>query len=60
MTLSRAVVMLEGAFDFGQSYVALSRVINLQGLWIQGLRVDQTMVKAHPDVKRFYGLEADA
>jgi ATP-dependent DNA helicase PIF1 len=56
MTLSRVELMLENAFDFGQAYVALSRVQSLAGLWVRGIDIDQTMVKAHPDVLRYYSL----
>jgi len=39
-------------FECGQSYVALSRVKSLDGLYIQGL--DFTKIKANPKVLRFY------
>ena len=35
MSLTRAELMLSDAFDFGQCYVALSRVTSLEGLWIR-------------------------
>jgi len=54
MSLSRAELMLSDAFDFGQVYVALSRVTSLEGLWIRGGRVTQAVVKAHPNVLTFY------
>jgi len=54
MSLSRAELMLSDAFDFGQVYVALSRVTSLVGLWIRGAAVTQAVVKAHPEVLAFY------
>ena len=54
MSLSRAELMLSDAFDFGQVYVALSRVTSLQGLWVRGGRITQAVVKAHPNVVAFY------
>ena len=39
-------------FECGQSYVALSRVKSLEGLYIQGL--DFTKIKSNPKVIRFY------
>ena len=54
MSLSRAELMLADAFDFGQVYVALSRVTSLEGLWVRGGRITQHVVKAHPSVLAFY------
>ena len=54
MSLSRAELMLSDAFDYGQVYVALSRVTSLEGLWIRGGRITQAVVKAHPSVLAFY------
>lgn len=54
MTLSRAELMLDGAFAYGQVYVALSRVSSLAGTWIRGRLITQQVVKAHPAVKSFY------
>ncbi len=54
MSLSRAELMLDDAFDFGQAYVALSRVTALEGLWIRGGLIDQRVIKAHPIVLAFY------
>jgi ATP-dependent exoDNAse (exonuclease V) alpha subunit len=39
-------------FECGQSYVALSRVENLEGLYLSGFRPDK--IKVHPGVKEFY------
>ena len=55
MSLTRAELMLHDAFDYGQVYVALSRVTSLAGLWIRGGTITQRVVKAHPDVIEFYG-----
>ena len=46
--------MLSDAFDFGQVYVALSRVTSLAGLWLSGGAITQAVVKAHPAVVDFY------
>jgi hypothetical protein len=54
MTLDRAELQLDDAFDFGQAYVALSRVTSLQGLWIRGGLITPAVVKAHPAVKALY------
>ena len=54
MTLSRAELQLEDAFAPGQTYVALSRVTSLDGLWLAGGAVNQNCVKAHPAVVDFY------
>lgn len=54
MSLSRAELMLDDAFDFGQVYVALSRVVSMDGLWIRGGRITQQVVKAHPGVLALY------
>ena len=54
MTIERAELQLDDAFDFGQVYVALSRITSLDGLWVRGGRVTQSVVKAHPKVKTFY------
>ena len=62
MSLTRAELMLSDAFDFGQCYVALSRVTSLEGLWIHGGRITQSVVRAHPSVLAFYravGCELD-
>ena len=54
MTIERAELQLDDAFDYGQVYVALSRVTSLNGLWVRGGRITQNVVKAHPMVKAFY------
>ncbi|KAL9186513.1 hypothetical protein ACHAXT_005751 [Thalassiosira profunda] len=54
MTIERAELQLDDAFDYGQVYVALSRVTSLAGLWVRGGRITQSVVKAHPKVMAFY------
>tara|TARA_Y100000996_G_scaffold406593_1_gene383123 strand:+ start:813 stop:2129 length:1317 start_codon:yes stop_codon:yes gene_type:complete len=39
-------------FEYGQTYVALSRVRTLEGLYITN--IDRDKIKAHPLVKKFY------
>lgn len=41
-------------FEYGQSYVALSRVRTLEGLYLSGLSHER--IKANPIVKEFYNL----
>jgi len=52
MTLERLETDLSRAFDFGMVYVALSRVKNLDGLWLKGFKPSK--IKAHPKVLDFY------
>ncbi|CAL4087415.1 unnamed protein product, partial [Meganyctiphanes norvegica] len=52
MTLDCAEMSLSRVFEAGQAYVALSRARNLQSLRI--LDFNQTVIRAHPDVLRFY------
>ena len=40
-------------FEYGQTYVALSRVQNLQGLYLCGFQPGK--IKVHPKVQAFYG-----
>jgi len=56
MTLSRAEIRVSNAFDYGQVYVALSRCVSLDGLWMTGSSLSNRAVKAHPKVKEFYNL----
>jgi ATP-dependent DNA helicase PIF1 len=39
-------------FEYGQAYVALSRVRSLEALYVYDL--DRTAFKVHPAVKEFY------
>jgi len=54
LTLSRAVLEIASAFDYGQAYVALSRVSSLTGLWLTR-PINRQSIKAHPLVLDFYG-----
>lgn len=54
MTLSRAELQVDDAFEAGQNYVALSRLTCTAGLWIQGDGLQQSNTHAHPDVIDFY------
>jgi len=58
LTLTRAELMLGGAFDYGQVYVALSRVKSMAGLWLRTLPTKDA-VKAHPKVLGYYGVGAN-
>lgn len=48
--------MLENTFDYGQAYVALSRVKSLEGLWISK-QIKPSAIKANPLVLEFYGYD---
>ncbi len=48
MSLDAAVIDLSNAFEYGQGYVALSRVRKLEGVYLLGLN-DQSL-QVHPDV----------
>lgn len=48
MTLDRAVIDLSEAFEFGQGYVALSRVRSLADLSLQGLNT--RALEMHPEI----------
>lgn len=52
MSLDQAVVSLNSVFEYGQAYVALSRVRSLQGLYLIGF--DPSAVRAHPRVLAYY------
>lgn len=52
MTLDKVETDVGKAFDFGQVYVALSRVVSMQGLRITTFNASKVM--AHQKVKEFY------
>lgn len=52
MTLDTAEVDLDRAFEYGQVYVALSRVKSMDGLILKNF--DPSLIKAHPSALKFY------
>ncbi|MDB5224845.1 MAG: putative helicase [Candidatus Adlerbacteria bacterium] len=48
MSLDAAVIDLSRAFEYGQGYVALSRVRTLEGLYLQGF--NERALEVHPEV----------
>lgn len=48
MTLDAAVIDLSGAFEYGQGYVAISRVRSLVGLHITG--INKHALQVHPEI----------
>lgn len=48
MSLDAALIDLGAAFEFGQGYVALSRVRRLSGLFLLG--VNERATRVHPDI----------
>ncbi len=50
MSLDAAVIDLSHAFEFGQGYVALSRVRTLEGLFLEGF--NERALLLHPEVAR--------
>lgn len=54
MTISKLEVSLEGVFEYGQAYVALSRATCMNGLVIKNINRNGFIVS--PDVKEFYNV----
>jgi ATP-dependent exoDNAse (exonuclease V) alpha subunit len=48
MSLDAAIIDLSQAFEYGQGYVALSRVRSLEGLYLEGFN-DRALL-LHPDI----------
>jgi len=57
-TLTCAELMLENTFDFGQVYVALSRVKSIEGLWMSK-PIRAKSIRANPAVLEFYRNSGD-
>ncbi len=53
MSLDRAVLHLESTFEYGQAYVALSRLRSLQGMRLSA-PLQAKQIRAHPAVVDFY------
>jgi ATP-dependent DNA helicase PIF1 len=51
-TLDKVMINLRSVFEYGMGYVALSRVKNLDGLYIED--IDWTKIKAHPEVIEYF------
>ena len=54
-TLSRAELMVDNAFEYGQAYTALSRVTGMEGLWLTR-PLSRRSIKTHAKVLSFYNL----
>ena len=54
VTLTRALLDISNAFEYGQCYVALSRVRTIEGLWLER---PASLAKIHvsPQVREYYG-----
>lgn len=53
MSIDAAIIDISKSFTYGQSYVALSRVTNINGLFIS--RVDLSKIKANQEILTFFG-----
>ena len=54
MALSRWFIDASKAFEYGQTYVALSSCVSSEGLWINTHTLITSAFKAHPAVLEFY------
>lgn len=52
-TLTRAELMISNTFDYGQAYVALSRLSSLSGLWL-AKEISAKSIKVNPVALEFY------
>ena len=52
-TIDHAVIDLSNVFEYGQAYVACSRVRCLENLYFRG-DIDFSRIMAHPDAVKFY------
>jgi ATP-dependent DNA helicase PIF1 len=52
MTLDSAIIDLNGVFEYGQAYVALSRVKDVNSLYLYNAL--KSSFKAHPKAVNFY------
>jgi len=57
-TLTRAELMLSNTFDYGQAYVALSRVTSMDGLWLTK-ELAASSITANPLVLDYFKYTAD-
>lgn len=52
LTLDRAIIDLKGVFEYGQAYVALSRVKSIDSVIVKNCTKD--CIQAHPDALKYY------
>lgn len=53
LSIDKAMIDIGSSiFEYGQTYVALSRVKSLEGLYI--IQLDTSKIKSHFEVKHFY------
>lgn len=52
LTLDRAIIDLKGVFEYGQAYVALSRVKSIDSVIVKNCT--QACIQAHPDALQYY------
>ena len=51
--MSRALLDISSAFEYGQCYVALSRVQNIDGLWLERpAKIER--IRVSPQVREYY------